>query len=115
MNEYRFFVEQCEDSEDRYKESREGRDDVIDELQKLSELHAFVLEEIPRRIELIMEETKQPDEAKVAEADEQSKKWCEDFDVLITWVSNAEMRLAKEQFTVSDDLEVGTENQKVSS
>eukprot|EP00794_Sanderia_malayensis_P004519 gene4519-5115_t len=111
LDDFRFSVQQCEAAPDLYEESKASREDVIDKLQTLSQLHEYLLKEVPRRIELIMEETKQqttPDEAKEKEA----MQFIEKIDKLIVWVEKAEQRLAKETMSIGDDLRIETVNQK---
>ena len=115
LEEYRYFVENADDDTDRYRESREGRDIVVEQLQELAELHAFVLKEVPRRIELILEESKeQPEDFDEEEVTEKGRQLGEDIDVLLQWVENAEIRLAKEEMPFNDEIQMDTEHHKVS-
>eukprot|EP00112_Aurelia_sp_Birch-Aquarium-sp1_P006086 Seg1680.12 transcript_id=Seg1680.12/GoldUCD/mRNA.D3Y31 product="Mitochondrial import inner membrane translocase subunit Tim17-B" protein_id=Seg1680.12/GoldUCD/D3Y31 len=113
LEEYRYFVENGDDDTDRYRESREGRDIVVEQLQELAELHAFVLKEVPRRIELILEESKERlEDFDEEEVTEKGRQLGEEVDVLLRWVENAEIRLAKEEMPFNDEIQMDTEYHK---
>lgn len=100
-----------DDETDRYKESREGREIVVDQLQELAALHAFVLKEVPRRIDLILEETGEgPDDedfgGSAEETEQKAKEWLEKVELLLDFVGKSEIRLAKQDIKFTEGLEM---------
>ena len=73
------------------------------------------MKEVPRRIELILEESKeQPEDFNEEEVTEKGRQLGEEIDVLLQWVENAEIRLAKEEMPFNDEIQMDTEYHKVS-
>ena len=112
LEEYRSFLENSEDNNDRYKDSRDGREIVADQLQELARLHAIVLQEVPRRIDLILEETVEEEEqfsGDGTEAEEKAKDWAERCETLLDFIEKAEVKLAKQEFKFNEGLETDKE------
>ncbi|XP_065062306.1 titin-like isoform X4 [Rhopilema esculentum] len=112
LEEYRSFLENCEDNNDRYKDSRDGREVVAEQLQELARLHAIVLQEVPRRIDLILEEIVEEEEqfsGDGTEAEEKAKEWGEKCEALLDFIEKAEVKLAKQEFKFNEGLETDKE------
>ena len=118
LEEYRSLLERKEDDTDRYKESREGRDIVVEQLQELAALHAIVLKEVPRRIELILEETKESQDLEdmggtPEEVEEKGKEWLERVEALLAFAGKAEIQLAQQDVKLNEGMEIDMEYLKV--
>ena len=118
LEEYRNFLERSEDDVDRYRESREGREIVVEQLQELAALHAIVLKEVPRRIELILEETKEsPDLEEFGgspeEVEGKGKEWLDKVEKLLAFVGKSEIQLAQQEIKFSEGLEMDEKYFKV--
>ena len=111
-------LERVEDDIDRYRESREGREIVVEQLQELAALHAIVLKEVPRRIELMLEETKEDEdleqfEGTPEEIEGKGKEWLEKVENLLAFAARAEIRLAQQNVEFSEGLEMDEKYFKV--
>lgn len=83
-------------------------------MQELAALHAIVLKEVPRRIELILEESSVAQDfadygSSPEEVEEKAKEWLDKVETLLDFVGKSEIRLAKQDIKFNEGLEMDGE------